>query len=602
MSKDEGIDEIADYSDDEDDGEVFSQESLKEIESITKLQNLFFDDDIEATCETLKKSSFMKGDMYELADTIATFMTINVFADLSKYFSIIEKLGNKELNAKIADLCIKKQCHNNENTCFIARKLWKAEMTSFEDVQRKIFCFELKYFFPEKYDASDLEKKNPNQRPYIQLMYANNKSVWEEIIDHGTKVDSIEYDIMKDNISGLQERAANSEIEYDKLNFGYNSYESLVTRNISYTYISLAAHYASVNCFKFMILNGATISKNILDDAIKGGSLEIIKIIQDHDVINNNYYNTLVAAQYFRNDILDWLFDKYDESQLKKLASQCLPACGISGNMYAFQKCINLGAKIGYERRYRTIITSAAENGHISLLKIVLDYDDDIRNFDFVGENPLQAALQHKFAETADILLQKGASVSKWASNNRTPFFTAVESGDLECVKLIARQKGCRFNESTHNPFISPFLCAIKNCYVDIVEYLLTIDEIIKDGQGEYGKNAFHFLAESESPKAVKIAEMLIGILPKKLWKQKDKSLKLMPLDSALIKGNKPMIEFFKAHDFPMDTNKIQERFKSFCYDPTQQINDIIEYFPEETQKQLREIIEKKEWMRFNIS
>ena len=86
--------------------------------------------------------------------------------------------------------------------------------------------------------------------------------------------------------------------------------------------LNVSAFYGSINCFRYLILNGETINPLTFENSVCGGNLDIIHI---HDSLQNqlSYSNEflILAAKYRRNEIMDWIwsFSNINSSLLVEL-------------------------------------------------------------------------------------------------------------------------------------------------------------------------------------------------------------------------------------------------------------------------------------------
>ena len=90
-----------------------------------------------------------------------------------------------------------------------------------------------------------------------------------------------------------------------------NSIFESVTKEVSLedlTLIEYAAFFGSLSIFKFLLLNHASITNKLLDDAIAGGNTEIIHICQQYKC-NVQINSFQMAIKYYHNDILAWLIE-----------------------------------------------------------------------------------------------------------------------------------------------------------------------------------------------------------------------------------------------------------------------------------------------------
>lgn len=82
----------------------------------------------------------------------------------------------------------------------------------------------------------------------------------------------------------------------------------------SLSLLDIACKYGSIECFKYLIMNGAKISQFSAKMAVEGGNLEIIRILQREGIKFDKLYSW--ACEYHHNHICDWLLENYQSDLL----------------------------------------------------------------------------------------------------------------------------------------------------------------------------------------------------------------------------------------------------------------------------------------------
>lgn len=116
---------------------------------------------------------------------------------------------------------------------------------------------------------------------------------------------SIEYQIQFDNISGLQRLTLSPDFNNNELRI-----MALGIRSNKITYLDLAAYFGSIECFRYLLLNNAIITKDTAKFAVQGGNIEIIELLRTKEV---DFGVTVIkVVSTFRQNILEWIVDNYE--------------------------------------------------------------------------------------------------------------------------------------------------------------------------------------------------------------------------------------------------------------------------------------------------
>ena len=153
---------------------------------------------------------------------------------------------------------------------------------------------EVRFFF-----SRDLGIKQSDFHDYKEL---SDEEI-DEVIEFCYPKNSIEYAIKFDDIDLLQNICAGIDFDISK-KVKKNASDGIFMSD-ELTAIELAAACGSLQCFKYLFMNNATIDENVAEYAIIGGNIEIIHICEQHGCTFANGAKT--ALLYHRNDVYDWL-------------------------------------------------------------------------------------------------------------------------------------------------------------------------------------------------------------------------------------------------------------------------------------------------------
>ncbi|OHT14173.1 hypothetical protein TRFO_03247 [Tritrichomonas foetus] len=147
----------------------------------------------------------------------------------------------------------------------------------------------------------------------------------------GVNPHEICYAIRFDEVERLQEISGqSSDFDFNQ-KVPFSSYESMPMLS-NCVLIEYAAFFCSIKCFKFLLINQATIRSQLLKFAIAGGSIEIIRLCEQ------NGCNFLKAVQYcirfHKSDIFEWVIS----NKLKIIGFDTVCTFSFTGVSYASQQ------------------------------------------------------------------------------------------------------------------------------------------------------------------------------------------------------------------------------------------------------------------------
>lgn len=120
-----------------------------------------------------------------------------------------------------------------------------------------------------------------------------------------------------------------------------------------------------------------------------------------------------------------------------------------------------------------TALIWASQNGHIDVVKVLLDKGADINIKNSNGVTSLIMAIQNSSMDIVKLLLDKGAEVNTVRPNDSvTPLIMALWKGNSDIIKLLL-DKGADVNAKLPSIGITAIFMATQNGYVDVVKLLI---------------------------------------------------------------------------------------------------------------------------------
>lgn len=114
----------------------------------------------------------------------------------------------------------------------------------------------------------------------------------------------------------------------------------------------------------------------------------------------------------------------------------------------------------------------AAQEGHLELVKFLLDNKADVHAQTQTGDTALTYACENGHTDVAEILLYFGAELEHLSEGGRTPLMKACRAGHICTVKFLI-QKGADVNRQTTNNDHTPLSLACAGGHQQVVELLL---------------------------------------------------------------------------------------------------------------------------------
>ncbi|EAY16437.1 hypothetical protein TVAG_004680 [Trichomonas vaginalis G3] len=141
------------------------------------------------------------------------------------------------------------------------------------------------------------------------------------------------------------------------------------------TLLDISCKFGSNECFKFLIMNGASQSPFTSSYAVEGGSLEIIRILAQ----NGTSFNTLssICCEYHHNQIFDWLLHNYQCPMFT--ASESLLWFNMKAFLFLYENGVNLNTKQIINYNYEQVpLTVATMQCNTLMTEFLISHGADV--------------------------------------------------------------------------------------------------------------------------------------------------------------------------------------------------------------------------------
>ncbi|XP_065085363.1 uncharacterized protein LOC135707469 isoform X2 [Ochlerotatus camptorhynchus] len=148
-----------------------------------------------------------------------------------------------------------------------------------------------------------------------------------------------------------------------------------------------------------------------------------------------------------------------------------------------------------------TALHSAVENGHVSVVQLLLKCKVDPNNRRYYGETPLHIAALNGHASVVKLLVENNADLNELDEDGRTALHYASRKGNVETVQLLIDRGMNTSSRSIHD--VTPLHIAAENGHPSVVKLLI---ENNSDPYAMDSKNwgSLHYASRNENVETVK--------------------------------------------------------------------------------------------------
>ena len=194
----------------------------------------------------------------------------------------------------------------------------------------------------------------------------NDRSLLKEMIEYGFPLNSIGFCLKYDD-SVLLQRFARDPVFDSSQTIKWSVFEWSF-RPSEQTLIAVSAHFGAISCFKYLLINGGIINEKVMNDAIYGGHLDIVRICSQTIRPLSKFISS--ASQYFRHQIFAWI-----QNDEKTLDETCLFHSNIRSVLYHIQNKVNINAR----KNHQTLLHLAAISDNIDFINYLIENGADTK-------------------------------------------------------------------------------------------------------------------------------------------------------------------------------------------------------------------------------
>ena len=266
------------------------------------------------------------------------------------------------------------------------------------------------------------------------------------------------------------------------------SYHYYLFNQSEISLLDFAAFYGSVNCFKWLMLNGCEYGYRTAAKAAAGGNMEIIILLMNKRAYEVKH-SLDESFKYHRHEITNYILSLNKRSQIN--LHVCLSSFNFTDylqyfdclNSAQFEAAITCGhiqlTKYFIDNKFNvngqskngfTFLMTVASLGNYEMAKFLIDHGADANASNNDG-SPLYFAAYGGFYKIVKLLVEHGADIEKSTQHQETPLMAACET-NLKTVQYLVEQ-GANLQARDDYKCTALHVAAREN-KKDIVEYLVS--------------------------------------------------------------------------------------------------------------------------------
>ena len=356
-----------------------------------------------------------------------------------------------------------------------------------------------------------------NFQNYIDILKENNWEVFNQCMKQGAYPGSLSFYMKNDDIDEFQTTLASGNYDINGI-VEKSVFEPCRFLQQNPKFIQFSGFYGSKKCFKFLLLNGASL--DVKDDSqyslahfvVAGGDLEIIRLCEQKEC---NFNGTLhIATRFFRFDIFEWLHITYynDLTEIDAMLGSILHEAAASNNIRQILYCYDNSFDVNVETTDgSTPLHSAVKNKSFDAVSLLLATDGINPNAkDSHGTTPLHTSALFEEPEMAIELLKSPLvdvnAVNQWGM---TALHVAAQDGNFLTVKALLQRSDINVNCKDENS-MTPLHYAAQDGEYETVKVLLSKKEVDVHCNDNEGMNPFNYAEQSQSNETIQLFKQFL--------------------------------------------------------------------------------------------
>jgi len=286
----------------------------------------------------------------------------------------------------------------------LVHRLFQSNIYMFSDIEPLLYssgCFVSIYYFWK--EIKDFDRIiNEQRKPFgPNTAFPGNKDM-EQMIEYGFVPSSLEYCLKYDDLTTFRDLFSNSN---NTKTAKWNPFE-WSRKPHSLDLLSFSGFFGSIQCFKFLLMNGFSIFESVQTNVVCCGNIDLFHMCNEG---NTDYSNHFVFATEFDHlSLVQYLI----EQGYVKIGDASLHIAAVSGHLRIIQYLLSQGVNInGKDSCSYTPLHYAVWCDHLLVVKYLVNNGANINEKEHEGSTPLHLAQLHDHQSIIDYLEDMGACV-----------------------------------------------------------------------------------------------------------------------------------------------------------------------------------------------
>ena len=321
-------------------------------------------------------------------------------------------------------------------------KLYQLGIFLFDDIKTFLEnrdAFILSYYYHKEIDNFDDHIRLKTIPSDYDDCYYEFKENIDALIQYGFAPNTIEYCLKYDDINAFINIYSNQNHSPGGI-AKWSPFEWSQKPDF-FDFLSFYGFYGSIECFKYLLMNGFSIDDKIRSIVVCSGNTDLFHICNNVIVDFSNHI--CYAAEYFRLSILNFLIEKgVNINCINRENSSPLHLASKNGHIGLVEFFIKQGADLDKkDSNCMTPLFYAANNFHLHVVDYLIRNGADINAKDEDGWTPLHYAARYDSYNVLEYLVKHGADINAKDTSNVTPLHYASRVGNLKIVEYLVNHK-----------------------------------------------------------------------------------------------------------------------------------------------------------------
>lgn len=357
----------------------------------------------------------------------------------------------------------------------LLHRLFKKQIFTFDEIEpilRDNDRFIISYYFRKeiKNFSSFITRKWADRS--INPSFIKDDELIDSLIEFGFHPFTVEYCLKYDDIHSF--KALNI---INKTRCEWSPFEWSI-RPDHLGLLAISGFFGSINCFKYLLMNGFIVDDHVRCLTVCSGSLDLFRVSNGNNMFSSKY--VCYASAFFQKPFLDFFIengaDLNENARILEMNGSALHFSAKSGHLCLVEYLINQGADINFKNTQNmTPIHFSTERNHFFVVEYFLNHGAEYQNgFDNNGLNQvsyIQWAVQNGLSRIVEFLIDHGDNINVGLENGNSLLHYAARNGHLGVVECLIKHQA--FIDQPNNENAIPLHFSVQKGYLNVVEFLI---------------------------------------------------------------------------------------------------------------------------------